>query len=307
MENSKAFQSAFSTQADKGSTTAVLARTKVCSYFICTSTIPDTSMTDPTKKYSFQLEAPQNKDDNEAGHPTMKVVQTMYALSDYKTMGENQTKMLLYTFAILVYLAINLALFGLNFRDQDFIEENYYYPFHLLEFWAVFFFTLIEAFVLVSTGTLNINGPWSHVLQIGLALFDILFTLIIAIIFSMDPHEYEVPAHFMEYSAQIFITVVNFFFVVNYLRNNKNQDSVFYRFRHVEVGLTVITFLLSILQLLIYTEVIETDPGGERSAHFVEFITESLNALTVLWFSAVTYKQMNEETEYHYTKMRELV
>jgi len=271
--------------------------------------LPETTKKIEKKKKNKKKKEKERENEKEEGddHPGSKVGKVLCAIRDHKTMEQNQLKMLLYTFATLVYLGINLAEFGLNFRDQDFIESNYYLPFHLLEFWAVFAFTLIEAFVLVSTGTLDINGPWTHILQIGLAWFDILFTLIIAIIFSMDPQEYEIPAHFMEYSAQVFITLINFIFLINYLRNKTYQGTVFWRFRYFEILLAVFTFFLSIFQFFIYTEVIPTAPGGERSTHFFEFITESINALFVLWFSAVTYRQMNRQLEIHYEMLHKIV
>lgn len=237
----------------------------------------------------------------------VSIVKALHHIADFKLMRENQQQMLLYIFATLTYLGINLALFGLNFRDQDFIEEFYYLPFHLLEFWAVFVFTLIEGFVLVSTGTLQVNGPLGQRLQIGLAGFDILFTLIIAIIFTMYPEEYEVPTHWMEYSAQLFITLVNFVFVLNFSRMKQYQSGLVYKFRHVQTAVASLAFILSVLQFFVYSGIIPTPPGPERTAHFFEFITESLNAVVVLWFSVLAYLQMDRLLASHYTGMHEMV
>jgi hypothetical protein len=71
-------------------------------------------------------------------------------INDYNIMVWNQNKMLVYAFSALMYIGIQIALFAVNFKDTDFIEEHYYLPFHLLEFWAVFVFTVIEGFVLLS-------------------------------------------------------------------------------------------------------------------------------------------------------------
>jgi hypothetical protein len=227
---------------------------------------------------------------------------TMLWISDYNDINWNQNKLRVYIFATLIYLGINIGLFGLNFKDQDFIESNYYLPFHLLEFWAIFVFTLIEAFVLVSTGTLKVNGSWLHRLQLGLAGFDILYTLMIAIIFSMDPEVYEVPAHYMEYSAQVLITLINFVYVFGFgkTKSIKSGGS-----QQLQFGLAVIAFVMSIMQFLIYTEAIPTPPGGERSGHFFEFSTESLNACMVLYYSILAYMEGERHEEAHYTKMHE--
>jgi hypothetical protein len=226
----------------------------------------------------------------------------MLWIADYNDINWNQNKLRLYIFATLIYLGINIGLFGLNFKDQDFIESQYYLPFHLLEFWAIFVFTLIEAFVLVSTGTLKVNGSWTQRLQIGLTGFDILYTLMIAIIFSMDPEVYEVPAHFMEYSAQVLITLVNFIYVFGFGKSKtfKNSGN-----RQIQFTLASIGFLMSIFQFLIYTEAIPTPPGGERSGHFFEFTTESLNASIVLYYSIIAYMQGELKEEAHYNKMHD--
>lgn len=237
--------------------------------------------------------------------PNAKLLKGLQDIHDFKLMRGKQTKLLLYILATVSFLAVNLALFGLNFRDQEFIEEHYYLPFHVLEFWAVFAFTMIEAFVLLSTNTLPINGTLIQRLQIGIAFFNVLFTFIVAIIFSMDPEEYEVPAHYMEYSVQIPITIINFVFVLN-SPVAKNNASIL-RYRYIEIGLALVTFVVSIFQIVIYAEAIETAMEGERAAHFFEFVLESVNAAFVLWFAGLMYTKLDKDCETHYANMHDYV
>lgn len=114
-----------------------------------------------------------------------KVAKVMIDMLDLKEMEHKRNLMLLYAGVTLIYLSIQIALFGLNWQDQDFIEANYYLPFHLLEFWAIFAFTVIEAFVLIQSGFLHVHGDWIQNVQIALVWFNVLFTCIVAIIFNM--------------------------------------------------------------------------------------------------------------------------
>jgi hypothetical protein len=124
----------------------------------------------------------------------------------------------------------------------------------------------------------------------------------IAIIFTMYPEEYEIPSHYMEYSAQILITLLDFVFIINYVKSSTSGTWV-YKLRHFEIGLAAVTLVLSILQFLVYTDVIPTEPGGERSGHFFEFSIEAANAAFVLWFAIISYLQMDTDAYTHYQKM----
>jgi len=195
---------------------------------------------------------------------------------------------LIYVFALLIYIGIFFGLLAVNFKSQPFIESHYYLPFHLLAFWAVFAFTVIEAFILILSNNIK------HKFQIILLAFNIVFTLMTAILFNIDPEEYEVVAHYLEYSIQIFISCVNLFFVLNLL-SKKDTYSLFYKFRYFELLLVLLIILLSIFQLFFYTGLIMTGIEPERVGHFCEFTNEILNGGFALFYACTVYYDISKE------------
>ena len=103
----------------------------------------------------------------------------------YRVINSKRNLFLVYILMIFVYIGINIALFGANFKSQDFIEEHYYLGLHAVEFWAVFVFAAIEGMVLVSTNNLP------TVYHMGLIFFNITFSFATALLFQLYPEEYE--------------------------------------------------------------------------------------------------------------------
>lgn len=64
-------------------------------------------------------------------------------------------ELLIYMILICIYFACVTTLLAANNFDQDFIEANYFLPFHYTEFWTAFLFTLLEAFILVSADVMK--------------------------------------------------------------------------------------------------------------------------------------------------------
>eukprot|EP01102_Stenamoeba_stenopodia_P008503 TRINITY_DN244_c0_g1_i2.p1 TRINITY_DN244_c0_g1~~TRINITY_DN244_c0_g1_i2.p1 ORF type:complete len:287 (+),score=59.30 TRINITY_DN244_c0_g1_i2:103-861(+) len=195
---------------------------------------------------------------------------------------------LIYIFALLGYIGIFFGLFALNFKDQEFIEEFYYRPFHLLAFWGVFVFTIIEAFILILS-------QLATKLQAVLLGFNVISSLMTAILFNVYPEEYEVVAHYLEYAIQIFISGVNFMFVFNLLRTQPDGSNPFYKYRYLELLVVLLIILLSVFQLFFYSGLIPTDIGSERTAHFCEFVNEIMNGCFALWYACVVYLGIKKE------------
>jgi len=195
---------------------------------------------------------------------------------------------LLYIFSLLGYIGIFLALLALNFKDQEFIEEFYYRSFHLLAFWGIFVFTVIEAFILILSEL--VTKP-----QAALLGFNVISSLMTAILFNVYPEEYEVVAHYLEYAIQIFISGVNFFFVFNLLRARPDSYNAFYKYRYLELVVVLAIIILSVFQLFFYSDLISTDIGAERTAHFCEFVNEIMNGCFALWFACVIYLGIRNE------------
>lgn len=204
---------------------------------------------------------------------------------------------LLYIMAILLFVGLNGALLVANFRDQQEIEENYGLLFHLFSFWGVFIFTLVEATLLIGTGVVSRTNKFQSAMILG----DVCFSFLSAILFTLDPEIFEIPAHYVEYLIQIPISCVNLIFVNNYASSSRPDNNSSGQARSfLEKGVSLLPVLSSVLQLLFYTEAIHTEMGPERSAHFCEFVNEILNGAFAFSYAIVNYNQWNQELDQHY-------
>jgi hypothetical protein len=186
-----------------------------------------------------------------------------------------------------------MGLLFANFHSQKYIEENYYLPFHLSEFWAVFIFTTLEAYILVITNTVELNST----LRAFLVFFNVVSTFSCALMFTLDPHTFEVPAHYFEYSLQILITCVNFFFI-------SSTDT---KYLYVQRSIAFGVLALSVMQICIYSGLVETGIEPERAAHFCEFSNEIFNGLFALGYSISIFQRFHNDVKMHYVEMHKLV
>jgi len=158
------------------------------------------------------------------------------------------------------------------------------------------FFSFIEAFILMSSGTIKLNTEWRNLAQVALLFFNVILTLATTILFTIYPEFYEFPAHCMEYAAQILISFVNFLFFISNLKNKSKNRRIF------EGSVVVISILMSIFNVLIYSAAIPTE-SPERSAHFFEFVNELINASFALSYATLIYKNIDGEIEEHFHAM----
>jgi len=228
-----------------------------------------------------------------------KYHQLTLCIHDYNLISSKKILTLIYIFLIIMYIGIQIGLMGVNFKSQDFIESNYYLPFHMLAFWAVFILTVLESLILIITGNVT-QDDWINILQTVILLFNVVSTLSAAIIFSMFPAEYEVPAHYMEYSIQIFITLVDFLFIFKGSKTETNKWIIISKYIFA-----VLIFLLSLFQLLTYSAAVNVDMEPERAGHFMEFANEIANGLIALWFGFDQYYQISNNLLFHEHKMRD--
>lgn len=205
-----------------------------------------------------------------------------------------------YALLAVLFGAFQLALLGINFQSQEYIETVIFYPFHLGEFWAIFLFTLLEAFLLTTAGALELGGLGRlRFLYYGTIGINIVLTFVAAVLLSMDDETFEHPAHFIEYGAQIPITLIDLVFVfqqsvvVAVVANGSgvaetqtpNWTSLMHALASVGGVASAVVFVSSILQMLAYTEVFTLSIPSEQVAHFFEFPIEFANACVALWFA----------------------
>lgn len=208
------------------------------------------------------------------------------------------TKMTAYALLALLFGAFQLALLAINFQSQEYIETEIFGPFHFGEFWAIFMFTVLEAFLLTTSGALEPLEQFGRLRYVYYTtmVVNIVLTFVAAVLLSMDAETFESPAHFIEYCAQIPIAMVDAVFVFiaqQYLTESKaDADHALSVLRNALTSggglVSLLVVIASILQLLAYTDVIEASIPGEQVAHFFEFPIEFVNACIAVWFAVRT-------------------
>jgi hypothetical protein len=133
--------------------------------------------------------------------------QIAHDIHEFGIIKERLNWFLIYIMSILLYLGLNATLLVANSMPQTFIEEYYELPMHYLSFWGVFGFTVVEAVLLLSTSLVSLERR----LASSLLFLDVCLSFGSALLYSLDPDIFEVPAHYAEYIVQILITSVNFY------------------------------------------------------------------------------------------------
>ncbi len=137
----------------------------------------------------------------------------------------------------------------------------------------------MESIVLIICG--YITGALSY----GIILVNVGGTVVALILFLFNAEFWETPAHWIEYSVQMFVTLTSFAFIFG----NQDKSGVLYKYRYHEAVLILISFIISVLKLFVYGEVIELEIGTERGAHFFEYSGELLNDVFALVFTLIRY------------------
>jgi hypothetical protein len=196
---------------------------------------------------------------------------------------------------ILVYFGVASSLLGANCLSQTVIESELYIPFHMAEFWSAFLFALLEAFILLASNVLSVESTWQK-LQVLLVGFNVVATLTPALLFIYSSELLEVPAHYMEYGAQITIAATNFIFISQQVAGSSNS---WRKFRVMEFVFAMVVFAMAILKLLFFVPLIEVEMEAERASHFFEFIGEMANSLFALLFAFLMFLDLERRIKEH--------
>ncbi len=103
----------------------------------------------------------------------------------------------------------NLTLLIANCQPLDVIEEEYYWPFHFLDFGQSFSFALVEGIVLIACGYLA-STNWSGLLML---VVNVGGTFVALLLFLLKAEFWEAPSHWIEYSVQMIVTGTSLAFV----------------------------------------------------------------------------------------------
>jgi hypothetical protein len=194
--------------------------------------------------------------------------------------------LILLLFFLTIYFFISFALLIGNFNSQEVIEANYKLPFHLLDLWGSFAFAVIETTLLMVASMLQFGN-----FRFFIALINIGLTLIAAILYSFNPDYWETSAHWVEYIAQVFLSISDFLFITYQFKNRQN---VFYKYRHSEFVFVSLIVGASILKLLVFGSVVLFGESPEHTAHYFEFVGEMANSLFVSVFTKILLEDCEE-------------
>jgi hypothetical protein len=190
-------------------------------------------------------------------------------------------------FFLVLYFFSSCTLLIANCQSMKIIEEKYNIPFTAIDFWGSFFFTLVEACILVNANILSIGS-----LRFLIVAFNIGMTLIAAVLYSLNPEFWEVPCHWIEFVAQICIALSDLIFIFHQFKNK--TDNILYRYRYYEALVISILVLGNIFKLLLFGGGIKIGMDGEQAAHFIEYIGEMINTIFAFLFTTILFKECEE-------------
>jgi len=162
----------------------------------------------------------------------------------------------------LMYVAVNVVCFIMNCCSKEF-RHRHSLVFHLLEFWATFFFSIISLLVFTFTPK-AISSFYRRPFYLKLILFmNVVFTLVPAVLLTVDKPTFEVMSHELEYVVGMLQALMDIamLYAIAKSVSIRTLGPVFFLF-------------LAIVQIIIYNFC----ANGEQIAHFIEFIFEILTA-----------------------------
>jgi len=210
-----------------------------------------------------------------------------YKNEKYSNIKRKKFSLSIMLFYIIIYFFCCCALLIANCQSQEIIDSEYNVPFHMLDFWGSFGFALIEASILVIADMVEIGSMRYFIIAINIGT-----TLIAAVLYSFNPEFWEITCHWIEYSAQIFITLSDLFFIFHQFKNKQN---ILYKYRFFELVLVLIFALAAIVKMLVYGELIKLHIDPEQAAHFFEYCGEMVNAIFAFLFTLVMYKECEND------------
>jgi hypothetical protein len=182
-----------------------------------------------------------------------------------------------------------------------------------------------------STSTTSTTTTTNSLWPTLLIFVNVMGTFATALLFTLDPEQYEVVTHYMEYTLQIMISAVNWIFV-HHLTSTAGTSTTTITgtgtgtgdrrratttgrrwsnpivVRHYELGTASVIVALSFVTVFLYSGAL---PMGsvepERAGHFAEFVNEILNGLFAFLYAAVSYMDANaaeqQQQQQHYYSM----
>lgn len=183
------------------------------------------------------------------------------------------------------YCGINMVLILVNYLnakadalgEEDVVDEL---TFHLIEFWATFLFALVECVSLVVTPKSLIKIYQSPLILKLVLFFNIVASLIPAVLVTLNRDVFEILSHEIEYLNEPTMSFVDMVLLWSLLQ--KDDQPVKGQFLS-----TIIAGLIAFIQMGIYNLLGRRDDGdmvGEVLAHYFEFCFEIISSMIAFWF-----------------------
>eukprot|EP00419_Tripos_fusus_P009185 CAMPEP_0172661642 /NCGR_PEP_ID=MMETSP1074-20121228/4831_1 /TAXON_ID=2916 /ORGANISM="Ceratium fusus, Strain PA161109" /LENGTH=247 /DNA_ID=CAMNT_0013477441 /DNA_START=67 /DNA_END=810 /DNA_ORIENTATION=+ len=209
-------------------------------------------------------------------------LQIAVALVEVSSLKSRSSVNFLLALAAVVYMAVNVVCYAINYFDPDDPTVAVTSPltFHLLEFWATFFFNVVEVLALIySSRTLNKITASPTFLKL-IFFLNVASSFIAALLVSINLEKFETVSHELEYANELIMATIDLILLGSLLTRRCQGGRV----GIVQVRTTcgvVIAVAIAIIQLFVYNGL--TD--GEQLAHYFEFTFEVLSAGITFWFT----------------------
>ena len=238
----------------------------------------------------------------------------------YQALQTTSNRYMWLALACLMYCAINVALFLVNYVNHSLISDDEdpvvsEQVYHLTEFWNTFAFAVIESISLVLQTTTNHHHHHRHSQQSqqqqqqpiisprllkGLVITNIIAALVPALLMTMDMEYFEIPCHEAEYVNEIIMSAVDFLMLGGLYKNNHHNNSSHSHTHNTSTDDTavvvvnntkprfwaIVAGVIGTLQLFLYNGLGRTPDGdmkGEVLAHYCEFAFGCLSGLITFW------------------------
>lgn len=200
-------------------------------------------------------------------------VLVQYQLSDLSRRAETNFWLALICLAV---CAINIVLVYLNWvlnhsKRPVAVEDH---TFHMIEFWTSCVYAIAEACALVTSPKTMLNIYSKPLLLKLLLFFNVVASLVPAILISLDTEYFEHTAHELEFINEFTISFITLILLISLLK--QDEEGAGFDFSSVAMGLMVCgvaatTFTVYNLSM-------------EEYAHYCEFSFNIVTSMVTFWF-----------------------
>ena len=202
----------------------------------------------------------------------------------------------------LIYCAINATLIYVNYTNYHAPSDHPLpvsdYTYHLIEFWGTFGFALVEcASLVISTPKSLLQIYYNPIMLKLLLFFNIVATLVPALLVTLNLEEFEILSHEVEYLNELTMTFVDLVLAYSLFGGDdridrkkttplSEEDEKQNNFRNKVIA-ACISGSVALIQLGVYNGMGKTEDGdmvGEVPAHYLEFVFEIVSSIIAFWF-----------------------